>query len=273
PNSLDWRSDSPYLDSVKGVVDFRAGSGRGRLAQYANSAKLAAAHPLLGAGPGNWPVTYPKFAPASDPSLLETTGMTANPWPSSDWVAALSERGAPAFVALAAFVVFLLGGALKARYDSERSPDERLAALTGAGVVLIAAMEGGFDAVLLLPAPAIVVWAAAGALLAPGAERGAVFPSSGRRIVLGLSFAAFTVVACVLGERRIQAMRLYEVGSSSAIESALAKDPGSYRIQMRAAEYFLSRGQCPRAQAHARAARDLFPYSPGPRHVLSQCGR
>jgi O-antigen ligase len=271
PNSLDWHSDSPYLDSVKGVVDFRAGSGRGRLAQYASSAKLAAAHPLLGVGPGNWPVIYPKFAPANDPSLSETSGMTANPWPSSDWVAALSERGAPAFVALAAFVVFLLGGALKARYDSARSPDERLAALAGAGVVLIAVIEGGFDAVLLLPAPAIVVWAAAGALLAAGTERGTVFPSPGRRIVLGFSFAVFTLAACVLGERRIQAMRLYEVGTSSAIESALTKDPGSYRIQMRAAEYFLARGQCAKARVHALVARDLFPYSPGPRHVLSQC--
>ena len=29
PNALDWRSDSPYLDSVKGVVDYHDGSGRG----------------------------------------------------------------------------------------------------------------------------------------------------------------------------------------------------------------------------------------------------
>ena len=165
PNSLDWRSDSPYLDSVKGVVDFREGSGRGRLAQYANSVKMAAAHPLLGVGPGNWPVIYPKFATSNDPSLAETTGMAANPWPSSDWVGALSERGVAAFLALVAFVVLLLGSALKTRYDSARSPDERLAAITGGGVVLIAAIAGGFDAVLLLPTPSIVVWAAAGALL------------------------------------------------------------------------------------------------------------
>ena len=51
-------------------------------------------------------------------------------------------------------------------------------------------------------------------------------------------------------------MRLYEIGSSSAIESALAKDPGSYRIQMRAADYFLARGQCAKARAHALSARE-----------------
>ena len=136
---------------------------------------------------------------------------------------------------------------------------------------LIATIAGGFDAVLLLPTPSIVVWAAAGALLTVGAERRAVSPSAARRLLLGVSFAAFTFVACVFSERRIQAMRLYEVGTSASIESALSKEPGSYRIQMRAADYFLARGQCAKAHAHALIARALFPYSPAPRHVLSQC--
>ncbi len=271
PNSLDWRSDSPYLDSVKGVVDFRDGSGAGRLAQYANSAKMAVAHPLLGVGPGNWPVIYQKFAPPHDPSIAETTGMTANPWPSSDWIAAISERGVPAFLAMLAFVVFLLGGALKARYDSERSPSERFAALAGGGVVLIAALEGGFDAVLLLPTPMIVVMAAAGALIVTGTETTDPPSLTARRMALTVTFTAFTYFACALGGRRIQAMRLYEVGGVTAIEAAVAKDPGSYRIRMRAAEYFLGRGQCVKARPHAAQARALFPNSPGPKRVLSQC--
>jgi O-antigen ligase len=268
PNSLDWKSDSPYLDSVRGVVDYQQGSGRGRVAQYENSAKMALVHPVLGVGPGNWPVIYPKFASPNDPSLSETTGMTANPWPSSDWVAALSERGVPAFLALAAFMLMLLMGALTARYDPGREPHERLAALAGGGVVLIAALEGAFDAVLLLPAPSIVVWAAAGALLTSDSESSDAPRLNARRLVLASAFAAFTFLACLFSARRIQAMRLYE---TSAIEAAAAKDAGSYRIQMRAADYFAGRGQCAKARPHALAARDLFPYSPGPRRVLSQC--
>ncbi len=271
PNSLDWRSDSPYLDSVRGVVDYRAGSGRGRLAQYANSARMSAVHPLLGVGPGNWAVVYPKFAPPGDPSLAETTAMTANPWPSSDWVAALSERGVAAFLAFTAFVVFLLGAALKARYDPALSPHERLAAIAGGGVVLIAALEGMFDAVLLLPTPLLLVSAGAGALLAPGTERRTFSLTPGRKFLLGGTFAAFTLLACFLGNRRIEAMRLYELGTQAALESALSNDPSSYRIQMRAADYYLSHNQCVKARAHALSARALFPYSPAPRHVLSQC--
>ena len=30
PNTLEWKSDSPYLDTVTGVVNYREGSGRGR---------------------------------------------------------------------------------------------------------------------------------------------------------------------------------------------------------------------------------------------------
>ncbi|HMG71231.1 MAG TPA: hypothetical protein VK544_08970, partial [Gemmatimonadaceae bacterium] len=37
PNTLNWNSESPYLDSARGVVDYKSGSGRGRLAQYQNS--------------------------------------------------------------------------------------------------------------------------------------------------------------------------------------------------------------------------------------------
>ena len=33
PNPLNWRSDSPYLDSLAGVTNYKEGSGRGRLIQ------------------------------------------------------------------------------------------------------------------------------------------------------------------------------------------------------------------------------------------------
>jgi hypothetical protein len=272
PNALDWRSDSPYLDSVKGVVDYREGSGRGRVAQYTNSMKMLEHHLVFGVGVGNWPVVYPKFAPPNDPSLAEATGMTANPWPSSDWIAAASERGLQSVIALALFVVTLLVGAARARYDATLSSERRLAAVAGGGVVLIAALEGAFDAVLLLPTPTIVVMAAAGALILPAGDRDTVALRAARRWLLGAAFTAFMAAAVVMSDRRITAMKLYELGTPAAIEAALSKDPGSYRIQMRAAEYFLARGQCTKARTHALSARGLFPSSPGPRHVLARCG-
>ena len=76
PNALNWNSESPYLDSARGVVDYKKGSGRGRLAQYANSLDMALANPVFGVGPGNWPVEYVSFAPDGDRSIADD-GMTA----------------------------------------------------------------------------------------------------------------------------------------------------------------------------------------------------
>ena len=43
------------------VADYQGGSGRGRLIQYERTLALAIRHPLLGVGPGNWPVEYLVF--------------------------------------------------------------------------------------------------------------------------------------------------------------------------------------------------------------------
>jgi hypothetical protein len=271
PNTLDWRSESPYLDSVRGVVNFREGSGKGRLRQYAISTRIAIAHPVLGAGPGNWPVLYPRFAPSDDPSLVEGTGMAANPWPSSDWMAVLSERGAPATLAFAGFVALLMLGALRARYDPARTAVERLAALAGAGVLGVAVVEGGFDAVLLLPTPALLAWASVGALVPPGREARVFELTARSRIALVIVAGAFSSWAALTSSRRIEAMQLYMKGTIVAFEDAVGRDPGSYRIRMRAAQAYAERRQCGNARRHALAARSLFPGAFAPKQLLEQC--
>ena len=121
PTVSSGRATSPYLDSAAGLVNYKEGSGRGRLVQYTNSLQMTEAHPLLGVGPGNWPVVYPKYASRNDPSIAQDEGMTSNPWPSSDWVAYLSERGA---IGLAALIVVLVG-LLRRAYMDVRSTQPR----------------------------------------------------------------------------------------------------------------------------------------------------
>src|SRR5207244_3463258 len=148
PNALHWRSGNPYLQSATGVVEYERGSGRGRLVQYQRSLRMAAQHALLGVGPGNWAVDYPRHAARNDPSLNDSEpGMTFNPWPSSDWVAFVAERGFVTAALLALVFVLML------------RPDPALLA-----VLTAVAIAGLFDAVLLLPAPALIAWTALGAL-------------------------------------------------------------------------------------------------------------
>jgi hypothetical protein len=179
PNALDWRSESPYRDSARDVVNYREGSGRGRLKQWRNSARLVAGAPLLGVGPGNWSVRYPAVAPPRDPSL-SSEGTTANPWPSSDWVAVASERGLLAFAALATAFVLLFWRAHQLVWHA-RAPDARLRGGVLGAVLAAALTAGAFDAVLLLAAPSFLVWTAAGALAGAADEEPAGPTAAGLR--------------------------------------------------------------------------------------------
>jgi O-antigen ligase len=252
PNTLHWRSDDPYLDTVRHVADYQQGSGHGRLVQYANSLPMAAHHVLLGAGPGNWAVEYPANMPRNDPSMSDSEpGMTFNPWPSSDWIAFLSERGPVAtlllLVALASIALRGLRQLLAAR-DSESA----LSALVLLGTVAGAVVTGAFDAVLLIALPSLLIWTTLGALWVP---------DPGPRplpILAILALLALATTGAIASARQLAAMRIYVQHSDRAsLERAATIDPGNYRLQMRLAHMGRRSQRC----EHALAARDLYPHA------------
>jgi O-antigen ligase len=269
PNTLDWRSESPYLDSVRGVVNYKGGSGRGRLVQYTNSLEMATAHPLLGVGPGNWSVAYPRYASRNDPSL-DTDGMTSNPWPSSDWMAYLAERGFVAFAALA-FVLLVLGFTAVRQLRNARSAEQIFAALALGGSLVATLVVGTFDAVLLLAAPSLFVWTLFGALAEPTAKGRAVT----RGVHQWLPAIVFTVSFLAATRSTFQAIAMglaNGTARTTRLSQASMFDPGSFRIHMRLAAAHFERGSCARALPHARAARALYPNAPPPREYLAACG-
>jgi hypothetical protein len=211
---------------------------------------MAAQHALLGVGPGNWAVDYPRHAARNDPSLSDSEGgMTSNPWPSSDWVAFVAERGFIAAAVLALALVLLV-----------RRDAALLAMLAAVGVA------GLFDAVLLLPAPALIAWSAFGALSrAPvilSREEGEESPEApSRRSFAALRMTAMlAIVIALLGAARsaaqLTAMEIFATHSDRAtLDRASHLDPANYRIHMR-----LARGGRTRC-AHALAAHRLYPSS------------
>lgn len=252
PNSLRWRSDNPYLESVQRMTDYQEGSGRGRLIQYERSLAMAVRHPLLGVGPGNWPVEYPAHAARRDPSLDESNpGMTSNPWPSSDWVAFVAERG---FTAAAILLLVIGSMALAAARDVISAVDYERALSASALIASLAAviLAGAFDAVLLLPLPALLAFASAGALLPTE-----TIPVRARArwivIALLLAVAASGTARSAL---QITGMQLYaNARSRESLLRAAEIDPGNYRVQIRLASGGARKERC----RHALAARALFP--------------
>jgi len=264
PNTLRWRSENPYLETVQGVANYQEGSGRGRLVQYQRSLRMTAGSPLLGVGPGNWPVEYPEHAAPRDPSLdRREPGTTSNPWPSSDWIAFVSERGPVAAILLAIALLSIAAGGVR-RLVGARDADEGLAAATLLATVVAAGVAGAFDAVLLLALPTLLVWAALGALWDPGVEQPAT-PSS-------LPALALVVVALAAGvgaarsTAQLAAMRVYATRNApAALERAARIDPGSYRLR-------LARGGNQKQRCkHARAAHALFPSAQAARGLSGRC--
>jgi hypothetical protein len=253
-------------------VNYKEGSGHGRLVQYGNSLRMSLHHPLLGVGPGNWAVTYPKFASDNDPSLSDD-GTTSNPWPSSDWMTFVSERGAAAAIVLGLALLALVADGWRA-LRAATSPEDRLAACALVGTIAAVVVVGMFDAVLLLPPPALITWAALGALAPAPRERAAFDLTLTRRALLVFVVAALGALAVWRSASQLAAMSIFSNSTrTSRLERASALDPGNYRIHLRLAEGYLRRGSCARARLHASAARDLFPSAPAPRRVLSRCGR
>jgi O-antigen ligase len=271
PNRLNWRSDSPYLESLTGVANYREGSGAGRLIQYRNTLAMAERHPVLGVGPGNWPVYYPLFKSPGDPSFDAEDIIPTNPWPSSDWMAMASERG---FVALA---LLLLTGATLAlgAWARVRRGERHLPAITDLAIVatlLAILVVGAFDAVLLLPVPTLFGWTIVGALASSARPiREIPLTSRSRRhLMIGVA----VVGALFVGRAATQtiAMSVFDGGERKAMERAAAFDPGSYRIRMLLGRAWARAGRCDRAVPHATAARDLFPNHPAPAQLLRACG-
>jgi hypothetical protein len=273
PNRLEWKSNSPYLDSMRGIVNTSEGSGAGRVVQYKNSLEMSLAYPFLGAGPGNWPVHYPKFAERRDPSLSSRGGMTDNPWPSSDWMAYLSERGIAATILLVLAVISIGLRALRELPAARIAGDvERAtAALTLIGTLVATVVVGTFDAVLLIAIPTMFVWLLAGVLSPPSPPRRALEWGVAR--LARPALVLFGIAAIVRSTGQIQSMSLYHGATRlSTIERAAKYDPGSYRIRMRLAEGHMARGECGKAIPHARAANEMYPNAADPRSVLRRCG-
>ncbi len=270
PNTLRWNSDSPYLDSARKMVDYSSGSGRGRVAQYTNTLEMAKDNPVFGVAPGNWPVRYVKYAPANDKSLI-ASGMTANPWPSSDWMAFISERGLIGALLLLAVFASLFLRSLR-RWRDHPDGDTVLMQVMAAATIIAAMVTSAFDAVLLLAAPAFLIWLVLG--VSTGERRG-----MRQTVVSGkwwIAVAALLLIATVSVVRSAtQAVAMTAVGKGGQtagwVRGALW-DPGSYRINQRIADTYSNRGQCRRAAPFAKRAAGLFPYSAPAKRVLRRCG-
>jgi hypothetical protein len=232
---------------------------------------MAVVNPVFGVGPGNWPVQYVEFAPSNDRSLSDD-GMTANPWPSSDWVAFASERGViPALALLGVFAV-LFYGSLR-RWSELESGDAVLAQLVLAGTIVTTMVVSAFDVFLLLGAQSLFVWSVLG--VTSGIRHQAAERKLSPR-AWGFAATGLILIALVSAIRSTaQTVSMITVGRGGMTAGWIGGatwDPGSYRINLRVAELYYRRGRCSSARSYARRAAGLFPHAAAARRIARDCG-
>ena len=267
PNTLAWRSASPYSDTLAGLAKSDEGSGRGRLLQYRNTVLLASKHALIGVGPGNWPMQYAEVAPPSDPSWVYGDVVPINPWPSSDWMALLSELGIGAVLA-----ALLFGAALAWRgWQAANASGERVLAGAALLALLITTfVEGNLDAVLLLPAPLLLIAMGAGALLQRSDET--IVADSASPATPSRAYLLVPLVLGVVTLRSAMQTTAYIVAgngrSTARLTWAARIDPGSYPIRIALAQ----RLSCADARSDVMAVVRMAPNWPATRDVARKCG-
>ena len=261
PNRLAWKTRTPYRDSLVGLMNYQDGSGRGRVIQYRNTLRLVQRNPVFGTGPGNWMVEYPLVATPGDPSFAGADPIPTNPWPSSDWIAILAERGAVGALLLgAAFLAAALIGLRRLRQEGQR------VAAAGTLTLLAATMVTGlFDAVLLLAPPSLMVFAALGTLL-PDTGNVVTRELTGRRRTLAIGLPLTLSALLVLHSgAQLAAIRITEIGRQrTAMERAVRFDPGNYRLHL----LLGMRGTCGQRLSHARAAQRQLPHHAWPERMV-----
>jgi hypothetical protein len=176
-----------------------------------------------------------------------------------------------AFVLIGLAMLALVADGLRAVRDG-RTPEDRLAACALLSTVVVLLVVGAFDAVLLLPVPALIAWSLLGALSPQARERSAVTLPVWKRALALAGIALLGGLAVARSATQLQAMAVFSTTTRTArLEQASALDPGSYRIHLRLAQNYLLRGNCKKVISHATAAQELFPNAQKPKRLRAQC--
>lgn len=256
PSRLAWSSATPLKSTLTRLVDADSGSGLGRLTQWSASLGLLPEHPLLGVGPANWMVAYPRVSPPGDATFREDVVFATGRLLTSDWVSVLVERGLPVAVCGLALAV-----AVAARLVRATDPLTPVAASVLAGLVVM----GQLDSVLQVP-PGLAL---AALLLGVGVPRDAAAPAPG---------GARLAVAGVLALGAVNAALLFAAfllrtggGSFEALEWAAKLAPGDPLVRQELSEAYVLQHRCADARPHLDALARQLPFHTAVKALVAAC--
>jgi O-antigen ligase len=271
-------------------VDPHSTALRTRFGLWRRSLTMWRERPLLGVGPGNWPVVFPRFA---EPGAAEDGVLTVALIPRQahdDLLERATETGA---IGLAALLILYAAAAWTALRRARSGDTAERAATAGAAGTLAALIGAGVTAFPLeMPATILLAGVALGLLAprSPPAEPARARASRPARRVLAAAAlvvaTALVAVAVVRAERQVRGdlwqargqRKLFhdmQKGSPNektkkrlatealaALEASAAATPAAFRVHLHIAEANLILGRLDDAELAIRRALSLEPWSP-----------
>lgn len=293
-DALDAKRHQPGQRLLLDAVDLRAPVARTRLGLWRRTLVLAARHPIVGGGPGNFPVLFPLVA---EPGARADGVLSPSEVPRrahNDLLERLCDCGLLGLGALLAVYGVALavvvqqarrGAAVTARGSPGPAATATAAdgdvAVAGAGAASLAALIAcgmtGFP--LAMPATALLFGVALGAIAGSAPTFLAASASASARplpVVLAatVGFVALamatvtsgrTLVASFWIARAESALRTGDKGSVRALDALARADrasPGQFRVALLTAAAATRAGQAARALDAATRALAVEPFSP-----------
>lgn len=271
PTGLTWSSATPFRDTLGNIANYESGTGRGRLLQMAATIRMSADHPLVGVGPGNWRIDYPRYAREGDPSIRLTHPEPVNRLANTEWLSFAAERGLPAVLGLVMGALALAVGAWRGA-DDDHTPRAVLTLAALLGVVGAVVTVGLFDPVLAAPAALLFVATTLGALAPSRRAGGRPAGTPVRRLLVRVSTVAFGLTAVGCSGRQLYASEMYStmVGAEQ-LTRALRWYPGDYRAHVLLAQAWIARDRCDLADPFLLRAQRLYPTATELGRMRSRC--
>ncbi len=274
----DAKRYASVVEVVVGGLDARAPALRTRLALFRRTAAMAMDHPVVGVGPGNWPVLFPRYA---EPGALRDGILSAAVAPRQahdDLLERLAETGALGAGAMVVLAVAVARGARRRVRAAEASGDERLviAGATSSLAALVGVSALGFP--LEMPGTLAVAGLSLGLAVGSPTEASEPAPRATAASAVSILLALVLVtLAGVRAERHLRGSFWLAIAERAlhadfgaagaeralgALQHSLAADQRRYRAELRVAQMELRLGRGPAAAAAARRALALEPYAP-----------
>jgi O-antigen ligase len=280
PNPRDAGDAKRYATLVEVLaegLDAQSPALRSRVGLWRRTTAMVKDHPVLGVGPGNWPVVFPRYAEPGATSDGVLSVRRAPRQAHDDALERAAETGLPGLLAALCFAASLVGATRRRLRTGDA--DSRMATAAAAGSLVALAVLSVASFPLDMPGSLCLGGLCVG-LVATDSAPTAGAPAPMRLRVLASMLAGAVLLegwAVVRAERSIRssfwlgaaerAMRADRGASGAAtaladLGRALAADPDDYRAHLRSAQMLLRQQRALDSCLSARRALAIEPDAP-----------